>query len=53
MAFSRTYDMSLDDSRFLFVKPDPLDQDAASRIIVVQNWFGRVKTTRNAVGCLC
>ena len=43
MAFSRTYDVSPDDSRFLFVKPDPLDQGATSRIVVVQNWFEELK----------
>ena len=43
MAFSRTYDLSTDDSRFLFVKPDPLEQGAMSRIIVVQNWFEELK----------
>jgi eukaryotic-like serine/threonine-protein kinase len=43
MAFSRTYDVSPDDSRFLFVKPDPLDQGATPRMIVVQNWFEDLK----------
>ena len=43
LAFSRTYDLSTDDSRFLFVKPDPLEQGAMSRIIVVQNWFEELK----------
>jgi hypothetical protein len=37
--FGRTYDIAPDDSRFLFVKQEPLKQGDTRRIIVVQNWF--------------
>ena len=40
---SRQYDVSLDGQQFLMIKQGARNSDAATSIIVVQNWFEELK----------